>query len=301
MPHYPAYRELAIGGQLIERAAQARDRLDPCTLCPRNCQAARVSGKTGFCGIGERAVVASFHPHFGEEPELVGTHGSGTVFFSGCNLGCLFCQNSDISHGLEGIPVDTEQLAGIFLRVQQLGCHNLNLVTPTHVVSQILEALVIAVDNGLRLPIVYNTGGYDSLEVLRLLDGVVDVYMPDLKSLSRDFCEQYLHAPDYPERVRQAVTEMARQTGDFETDAQGWACRGVLIRHLVMPEREEDSQSVMDFLRDRVLAKVRVNVMAQYRPLYRGGEFPELDHRTPMATWRRVRDYARQRGLELSE
>jgi putative pyruvate formate lyase activating enzyme len=298
---YPAYRELAIGGERAARARQARDLLDPCSLCPRDCQAKRLSGKTGSCGIGERAVVASFHPHFGEEPELVGIHGSGTVFFSGCNLGCLFCQNYDISHGLEGTPVDAEQLAEIFLRVQRLGCHNLNLVTPTHVVSQVLEALVIAVDSGLRLPIVFNTGGYDSLETLRLLDGIVDIYMPDIKSLAQDFCEKYFHAPDYPELVRLAIIEMARQTGNFETDAQGLARRGVLIRHLVMPERETDSQSVMDFIRDYVPARVRVNVMAQYRPMYRSGEFPELDHRTPAATWKRISDYARQCGLEISE
>jgi putative pyruvate formate lyase activating enzyme len=197
--------------------------------------------------------------------------------------------------------VDAEQLAEIFLRVQRLGCHNLNLVTPTHVVSQVLEALVIAVDSGLRLPIVFNTGGYDSLETLRLLDGIVDIYMPDIKSLAQDFCEKYFHAPDYPELVRLAIIEMARQTGNFETDAQGLARRGVLIRHLVMPERETDSQSVMDFIRDYVPARVRVNVMAQYRPMYRSGEFPELDHRTPAATWKRISDYARQCGLEISE
>lgn len=298
--HWKAsYRRLLASGELCERAAKADELLSPCRLCPRRCEARRREGERGFCGIAHSAVVASLGPHFGEEPELVGHRGSGTVFFSGCNLGCLFCQNYDISHQRQGSQVNPEALAEMFLSVQGMGCHNLNLVTPTHVMPQILSALVPAVERGFSLPIVYNTGGYDPPEALALLDGVVDLYMPDVKSFAVDFCEAYFQAPDYPAVVREAVVEMARQVGDFQTDERGVARRGLLVRHLVMPDREEDSRQVLEFLSRELPARPRVNVMDQYRPCFRSHQFPELDHRTPRELFERVRDYALELGLEL--
>jgi len=295
----PGYRRLYTSGELQQRAALARELLAACRLCPRRCEADRQGGERGFCGIADPAVVASVGPHFGEEPELVGSSGSGTVFFAGCNLGCIFCQNYDISHQRQGSQVTPAQLATMFLHVQAMGCHNLNLVTPTHVLPQVLSALVEAVEAGFSLPIVYNTGGYDPPEALALLDGVVDIYMPDVKSFAVDFCEKYLHTTDYPEVVQQAVVEMARQVGDFEADPRGIALKGLLVRHLVMPEREHDSRRILGFLSREIPVRFRVNVMEQYRPCFRSGEFAELNQRTPQVLYQKVRDYAMQLGLEL--
>ncbi len=295
----PIYRRLYALGELRQRVASAQQMLSPCRLCPRRCEVDREGEQRGVCGIGSRAVVASLGPHFGEEPELVGFRGSGTVFFSGCNLGCIFCQNYDISHQRQGAEVSTAQLAETYLRIQAMGCHNLNLVTPTHVLPQVLSALAEAIEAGFSLPIVYNTGGYDPPEALALLDGVVDIYMPDVKSFAVDFCEKYLHAPDYPEVVQQAVVEMARQVGDFQVDERGIALRGLLVRHLVMPQREADSRRVLEFLSRALPARPRVNVMDQYRPCFRGGEFAELDHHTPRELYRKIHNCAEQLGLEL--
>jgi len=294
----PMYLNLP-AGELRRRATAAAKLLDPCRLCPRRCEASRLQGEIGLCAIGDLPIIASCSPHFGEEPPLVGFHGSGTVFFTGCNLGCIFCQNYDISHQRVGQPLTADQLAAVFLKIQTIGCHNLNLVTPTHVVPQILEALAVAVDCGFSLPLVYNSSGYDPVEVLQLLNGIVDIYMPDVKSFAEDFCRMYLHAPDYPEVAQKAVLEMASQVGDFLKDDQGIARRGVLVRHLAMPERESDSLEILRFLSGEIPARLLVNVMGQYRPCYRAGEYDELDHRTSMDVVRRLQAYARQRGLDL--
>jgi putative pyruvate formate lyase activating enzyme len=243
--------------------------------------------------------VASYAPHFGEEPPLTGLHGSGTVFFSHCNLGCLFCQNADISHLGEGVEIADERLADIFLYIERLGCHNLNLVTPTHSLPMILSALAHASERGFELPVVYNTGGYDTPEALQLLDGVVDIYMPDIKSFDPDFCRKYLQAPDYPEVVKKAVRIMAEQTGDFITDDRGIGRKGLLIRHLVMPGQEQDSLEILNFINNELPVRPLVNIMDQYHPCYRSGEFEQLNHRTPRHTFQKVYEAAAHMGLSL--
>lgn len=299
MHQQPSYISLLESGELRERARKAREMLSPCRLCPRACETDRRGGETGYCKVGKNAVVASFGPHFGEEPPLVGLHGSGTVFFAGCNLGCVFCQNYDISHFAHGTEVGAAQLAGIFMQIQSMGCHNLNLVTPTHVLSQILAALEEAARQGLTIPIVYNSGGYDPPDALEILDGIVDIYMPDMKSFSPQFCCDYLHAEDYPEVVREAVARMAAQVGDVQLNKDGILRRGLLLRHLVMPEGEEDSIAILDFLHKEIPQRILLNVMDQYRPCYRAEEFLPLSRRTPSSTYQRVRKYAEELGFEV--
>lgn len=240
--------------------------LSRCELCPRACKADRSSDQVGFCQTGRRARVASFFPHRGEEACLSGGQGSGTIFFSGCNLGCMFCQNWDISHDNEGREVTPPELATMMLQLQEDGCHNINWVTPSHVVPQLLEALELAVDGGLRLPIVYNTGGYDSLETLRLLDGVVDIYMPDFKFWDPEVSTRLAQARDYPEAARAAVREMHRQVGDLTLDERGLARRGLLIRHLVMPNGLAGTRPIAEWLAREISPHTYVNVMAQYHP-----------------------------------
>ncbi|GMV35997.1 MAG: radical SAM protein [Fimbriimonadales bacterium] len=276
----PAYLPLHQSGELERRAEAAREMLADCRTCPRACRVDRTEA-TGTCGIGRHAKVASYGPHHGEERCLRGTRGSGTVFFAGCNLRCVFCQNFEISHEEEGAEVSAERLARIFLAVQEYGCHNLNLVTPSHVVPHLLEALPIAVARGLRLPIVYNTSAYDSLESLRLLDGIVDIYMPDFKLWKEDAAQRYLTAPNYPEAAREAIREMHRQVGVLRFDEGGLAVRGVLVRHLVVPGRGEDTSSILRFLANEIAPDTYVNVMAQYRPagLVSLRNFPEIYRR----------------------
>jgi len=269
----PAYLSHAASGELRRRAQQAVDLLTECTQCPRRCGVDRTAGELGVCGIGRRAVVADAGPHFGEERCLTGRAGpggmpgggSGTVFFAGCNLGCTFCQNWGISHDRYGRPADADQLAGLMIHLQELGCLNINLVTPSHVVAQVLEALVVAVERGLRLPIVYNSGGYDAVQTLRLLDGVVDIYMPDFKYWTARSSAAYLCAVDYPETARAAIAEMHRQTGDLVLDDEGVARRGLLVRHLVMPGADDESEAILLWLAS-LSRHTFVNVMAQYRP-----------------------------------
>ena len=262
----PAYLELHASGALRQRAAAARQGLAACRICPRRCGTNRLENETGTCRTGALARVASYHPHFGEEPPLSGYRGSGTIFFSSCNLLCTFCQNYALSHHAEGYEVDAEQLASIMLELQDAGCHNVNLVTPSHVVPQILEAVAVAAARGLRLPLVYNTSAYDLVETLRLLDGVVDLYLPDFKFWDPAWAERFGGASDYPEAARAAVREMYRQVGDLVIDADGLAVRGLLVRHLVMPEGVAGTESVMRFLAEQVSANTYVNVMGQYRP-----------------------------------
>jgi putative pyruvate formate lyase activating enzyme len=300
LQEYPGYLALIQSGDFKQRVKKAQQLLQSCKICPRNCRVNRLSGRFGRCGTADSTILASFGPHLGEESVLVGHYGSGTVFFSGCNLGCVFCQNYDISHLRQGAEATEEQLAEVFLKIQSLGCHNLNLVTPSHILPQILSALYQAAQAGFVLPVVYNCSGYDSMEALQLLDGIVDIYMPDLKSLEPEFCEKYFDAPDYPDIVRRAILEMSRQVGDFTVDERGIARRGVLVRHLVMPEQEEDSRQIIDFLSRDVPEKLLVNIMDQYRPCAQSGRYPDLDHRTPRTVYERVRGYAGERGLNLA-
>jgi putative pyruvate formate lyase activating enzyme len=263
----PAYIDLFNRGVLQERAAASLKRLDDCRICPRNCGVNRsADDHAGFCGAGKSPEIASFGPHFGEESPLVGRNGSGTIFFAHCNLKCSFCQNYDISHPAGRDPSTPEKLAKIMLALQQQGCHNINFVTPSHFVPQILTALMPAVEGGLSVPLVYNSGGYDSVDTLRLLDGVVDIYMPDLKFMDSEAADRYMKAPDYPEIATAAIGEMHRQVGDLRLNKEGIAQRGLLVRHLVFPENLANTREAMRFLARRISRDTYVNVMNQYRP-----------------------------------
>jgi putative pyruvate formate lyase activating enzyme len=237
----------------------------------------RLKGERGVCRTGSAAIVSSFNPHFGEEDCLVGTGGSGTIFFTNCNLLCVFCQNYDISHISNGYEVDTKTLANIMIELQGRGVHNINLVTPSHVVPQILEALPLAIDRGLDIPLVYNSSGYDNVETLKLLDGIVDIYMPDLKFSDSEVARVYCNAPDYPTVAKAAIKEMHRQVGDLILDGQGIAKRGLLVRHLVMPNNKAGTKDLMRFLALEVSTNTYVNIMAQYRPCGDAQKFKEIN------------------------
>ena len=276
------YLELFRSGELSRRAEQALDLLAKCSLCPHQCSVDRAGSELGRCRVGRKARVASYGPHFGEESILVGSHGSGTVFFSGCNLRCVFCQNFDISRpdklGDEAPDaVDGPRLAAIMLELQAMGCHNINFVTPSHVVPQVLEALVLAADQGLSIPLVYNSGGYDALPTLELLDGVVDIYMPDCKFSSPETASRYTAAEDYPQRMYAALREMHRQVGVLLIGNDGLAEHGLLVRHLLMPGGRRDTESIFKFLVRELSPDTYVNIMDQYRPCGRANEYPEID------------------------
>lgn len=293
---YPAYLELYEQGVLQERAAAARERLAACVLCPQVCRADRLHDEIGVCRAGREAPVASYGPHMGEEHVLRGWRGSGTVFFSGCNMRCVYCQNYDISQLNHGRAVNAEELAAIFLEIQREGCHNLNLVTPSHVIAQILEALVLAVPRGLRLPIVYNTSGYDSVAALRLLDGVVDIYMPDIKYSDSTLAQRYSGIPRYWDVVRPALREMQRQVGDLRIE-RGLAVRGLLIRHLVLPGDLAGSREVLRFVAEELSRDAWINIMDQYYPAYRAFDYPELRRRITSQEYATVVAWAREFGL----
>ncbi len=273
-----------------------REVLRDCTLCPRRCRVDRTAGELGACGVGAEAIVASAAPHFGEERVLVGAGGSGTIFLAGCNLDCIFCQNFDVSHGREGREMAAVQLADLALRLQQHGCVNVNFVTPSHVPHAVAEAIVSARDDGLAVPIVYNCGGYDAVETLRLLDGLVDVYMPDFKWADAEAGERFSGVADYPQVAAAALSEMFRQVGPLETDSAGVAARGVLVRHLVMPDDLAHSREALETVA-RAAPGCAVNVMGQYRPAHRAAGFPELLGRVDPAELRRLREHATSLGL----
>ncbi len=275
----PAYLALWQSGQLSRRVTLGLDRLADCTLCPRSCHVNRLEDKKGVCRTGRYATVSSYFAHFGEESCLRGSHGSGTIFFGWCNLRCVFCQNYEISWSGEGPCDDSEALAEVMLFLQAQGCPNINLVTPEHVVPQILEALLIAVERGLHLPLVYNTSGYDSLDSLHLMDGIVDIYMPDFKFWDPESACRYTKAADYPETARRAIKEMHRQVGPLVTDEQGIALRGVLLRHLIMPGGVSGTAEIMNWIRHELGLETYVNVMGQYHPAGRvsDAEYPEIN------------------------
>ncbi|MFC1500268.1 radical SAM protein [Candidatus Zixiibacteriota bacterium] len=293
----PSYLRLAATGELEARARALTEELRSCALCPRECAADRADPRLAFCGVGLKALVSSAQPHFGEEPPITGTRGSGTIFFAGCNLRCWFCQNADISHGRAGRPVDAGHLAALMLHLQSLGCHNINLVTPTHVVPQILAALVLAVEGGLSIPLVYNSGGYDSIRTLRLLEGVVDIYMPDLKYADPGSARRLSAAPDYPEAARAALKEMYRQVGDLLTDSEGVAVKGLLVRHLVLPGDQAGTLECMRFLARELSPGTCVNIMAQYRPLYKSWRRSEVDRSLRAEEYETALEAARQAGI----
>jgi putative pyruvate formate lyase activating enzyme len=275
-PPLPLYLETAQKGILSQRIAYAQKALKACNLCPRKCRVDRSAGQPGICKTGHQAVVASFNAHFGEESPLVGRHGSGTIFFSHCNLLCSFCQNFDISHEGWGEEVTDEQLAGIMLALQDAGCHNINFVTPSHVVPQILSSLAVAIDRGLCLPLVYNTSAYDRVSTLKLLEGIVDIYMPDFKFWDPEVAQRTCMAADYPKVAKRAIMEMHRQVGDLVIDSEGLARRGLLLRHLVLPAGLAGTRKIMGFIARKVSDRTYVNLMAQYRPCGRAAEIAEL-------------------------
>jgi putative pyruvate formate lyase activating enzyme len=272
---------------------------NPCRLCPRNCLVKRREGQLGYCGIGFEPKVSSAGPHFGEEPVLVDTGGSGTIFFAGCNLRCVFCQNYDISQLRQGREISIEQLVKIMLSLQQQGCVNINLVSPSHVVYQAAGAIQIAREEGLNLPIVYNSGGYDSVETLKLLEDFVDIYMPDMKYADSSSAAKYSDAKDYPQINFAAVKEMHRQKGDLIIK-NGLAVKGLLVRHLVLPNNLAGSKKIIDFLADEISASTFINIMAQYRPCYNASKYPELNQMPDYKYIDELRSYAASRGIRLS-
>ncbi len=273
--------------------------MESCKLCPRLCKVNRLNDEKGFCGIGAKAVVSSACAHFGEESVLVGDGGSGTIFFTGCNLGCVFCQNYDISQLQHGNEVEIGDLVNMMLQLQSQGCNNINFVTPTHVVPHILESVHIAREKDLEIPIVYNCGGYETVESLRLLEGTIDIYMPDAKYLDAVSSKKYSFAQDYPEVMKAALKEMHRQVGDLEI-RNGLATRGLLVRHLVMPDNVAGSINFIDFLVDEISRNTFVNVMDQYRPTFKAHNYPEINRPITHKEFLEVYVYAKERGLRLS-
>jgi len=293
----PSYLETHRNGHLKALAEGTRERSRSCDICPRSCGVDRLSGEIGYCGIGDKAVVSSYGPHPGEEGPISGRKGSGTIFFSGCNLGCRYCQNHDISQTATGQVMGDRELASAMVRLQDIGCHNINLVSPTHVVPQILSALPLAVESGLQVPIVYNTGGYDSIDTLRCLEGVVDIYMPDMKYSDPGYGEFYSLVPDYPRVNRSAVREMHRQVGDLMLDERKIAVRGLLVRHLILPNDVSGTGRVLEFISQELSRDTYVNLMRQYGPCYDILDDPLLNRRIETFEFERAEELAFKLGL----
>jgi putative pyruvate formate lyase activating enzyme len=293
----PSYINLYKTGELKKRIKRAEEILKNCTLCPRKCKVDRTKNEKGYCKSGYLPRVSSFNPHFGEEAPLVGKNGSGTIFFSGCNLLCVFCQNYEISHLNEGEEVTFENLAKMMLYLQNIGCHNINFVTPTHFILPILKSLEIAISSGFSLPIVYNCGGYENLETLKLLEGVVDIYMPDIKYSDSSVSKEYSNAEDYFEVAKKAVKEMHRQVGDLLINSQGIAERGLLIRHLVLPQNRAGTKEIMKFIAEEISPYTYINIMDQYYPCYLASKFPQINRRITSEEYKQAIETALSFGL----
>jgi putative pyruvate formate lyase activating enzyme len=297
MPTAPVYLETYERGELEERIEQLMAILNECTLCPRACGVNRNEGEKGYCKSNSHLMVSSVQPHFGEEDVLVGVYGSGTIFLTNCNLGCIYCQNYDISHLGQGRLMTEEELAQSMLRLQKMGCHNINFVTPTHFTPQIVKALRIAIENGLHVPLVYNCGGYESKRTIELLDGIVDIYMPDIKYSDEAHAKKYSNAPDYFTVCKEAVKKMHRQVGDLTVDDRGIAVRGLLIRHLVLPNGLAGSNDVFKFIATELSKNSYVNIMMQYRPMYKAYEYEELSRGVTLSEYREALSCAKKWGL----
>jgi putative pyruvate formate lyase activating enzyme len=294
----PAYLKLKAQGELENRIGALFKKLEKCDLCPRKCGVNRLKDEKGVCKTGKKALLSSFGPHFGEESPLVGHSGSGTMFFTHCNLGCIFCQNYDISHLGYGNPVDEKYLAEVMLKLQRMGCHNINFVTPTHVIPQIIKALSFAIEKGLHLPLVYNSGGYDSVETIKVLDGIFDIYMPDFKYTDPEVARRFSNAPDYPQVVKNVLKEMHRQVGDLVMNSKGIAQRGLLIRHLVLPDDLAGTSEAMRFISQELSINSYVNVMEQYRPEYKACEYPSLNRRIKKDEFLKALEIAKDEGIK---
>lgn len=295
----PAYFYLHKSGELKKRANELWQMMQKCELCPRMCKVNRLKGQKGFCGVeGTKLVVSSYHPHFGEERPLVGRGGSGTIFFTYCNLKCVFCQNWEISHLGQGEEVKIEDLANMMLELQQIGCHNINVVTPTHYSAHILKALDIAASKGLKLPLVWNTSGWERVEILKFLDGVVDIYLPDFKYWDKEMSKKYSPgAESYPEVTKQAILEMQRQVGVAKPAEDGIIYRGLMIRILVMPSNVSGSEQVIEWIAKNLPKDTYINIMAQYTPRYKAYDYPEISRRITKEEYKRVVNKAKQLGL----
>lgn len=293
----PSYLELMRSGEMRERVRELYSILESCELCPRKCHVNRIEGEKGYCRSDARPMVSSYFPHFGEEDVLVGRNGSGTIFLTNCNLLCIYCQNYDISHLGIGEVVSEERIAEMMLHLQALGCHNINFVTPTHYTPQLVKAIEIAAERGLKLPVVWNCSGYENVEVIRLLEGIVDIYMPDMKYSSRESASKYSSAPDYFERCKEAVKEMHRQVGDLKVDERGIAYRGLIIRHLVLPNDLAGSEEILKFIAEEISRNTYVNIMAQYRPEGEAYRYRELNRRITREEFTRVVETAKKLGL----
>jgi putative pyruvate formate lyase activating enzyme len=292
----PAYLKLP-RGVLADKVQEAEAILKRCTLCPRECCVDRTAGEKGFCKTGDKPFISSYGPHFGEEKPLVGRFGSGTMFMGNCNLGCIFCQNYSISHLGEGLEMSFEKLSDIMLSLQEEGCHNINLVTPTHEMPMILRSLLIASEKGLRLPIVYNCGGYESLHAIEILDGIVDIYMPDFKYIDSEMALKYSKAEDYPQAAMMAIKEMHRQVGDLIMDKSGIAMRGLLVRHLVLPGGIAGTADVVKFIAEKISKNTYINIMDQYHPCYKAFDKPPLDRRITIEEYSEALELATAAGL----
>jgi len=293
----PSYIKLYESGKLEERIKLLNDILACCTLCPRNCKVNRLKGEKGYCKSDSNVTLSSYFAHFGEEKELVGKNGSGTIFFTNCNLGCVYCQNYEISQLGYGKAVSIEELANIMLYLQKSGCHNINLVTPTHYTPQIVHALKYAIEDGLTLPIVYNCSGYESVKTLSLLKGIIDIYMPDFKYGLVECGKKYSNAPDYFEVCKMAIKEMYNQVGNLMVDRLGIAYRGLIVRHLVLPNNLESSKKIIEFIAKEISIDCYVNIMSQYRPLFKSNKFIEIARRITLIEFDEVINYAKSLGL----
>ncbi|MBT8379947.1 MAG: radical SAM protein [Ignavibacteria bacterium] len=294
----PLYLEKLTLTELQQKAEALHQFLIECKICPNECMARREEGEKGECHSTDEVIISSIGPHFGEEPPLVGSHGSGIIFFTNCNLSCEFCQNYDISHLGMGEKASTTELAKVMLHLQQRGCHNINLVTPTHFTPQIVDALILAIEKGLELPIIYNCGGYESLETLKLLDDIVDIYMPDIKYSINENALKYSGVQNYWEKVKLAIKEMHRQAGDLIISKRGIAQRGLLVRHLVLPNDVAGSKTVVDFIADDISINTYLNIMDQYRPAYNANKYEKLNRRITPSEYKEVVDYAFSKGLK---
>lgn len=293
----PSYLKLKSSNEIVDRINSLYDLMRECKLCPRNCCAQRFNKKYGVCRSTDQLYISSISPHFGEESVLVGWNGSGTIFFTNCNLWCLYCQNYDISHLKRGEPVSVQQLSEAMLSLQQLGCHNINLVTPTHYIPLIVEAINIAAEKGLNIPIVYNCGGYESIETIKLLDGIIDIYMPDIKYSDNQNAKRYSGVSDYWDIVGKVIVEMHRQVGDLKINSFGIAERGLLIRHLVLPNDIAGSKKVLDFIVKEICVDTYINIMDQYRPCFKANLFLELNRYITKEEYQEVIKYAESIGL----
>ena len=294
---YPSYLNLD-ENELNKRIEKAYKLLSPCQVCPRNCNVNRLKGEQGFCRSGEEVMVSSYNAHFGEEPPLTGYFGSGTIFFTNCNLKCVYCQNYPISQLGNGNKVSLSDLAKIMLVLQRRKCHNINLVTPTHFIPQILKSLKLAIKMGLRIPIVYNTSGYEAVKTLKILDGIVDIYLPDARYADNDIAKKYSAAPNYFERMKEALKEMHRQVGDLVVGKDGVARSGLIVRHLVLPEGLSGTRKIMHFIAREISPHTYISLMAQYFPAYQASQFPPLSRRINREEYRRALQVFKEEGLE---